>query len=324
MKQSTYSTIKKKLRVEGYYHTTYSPILQHLGCELLAVWYLTLNRKTRTEDRLAITRNDLLAASDLFTLISESNQAVIFSISKNISEYMQVYDRLVQLYEENNFLEDIHYVLFPFDVLSIFSFFDFAPLLNRIFEIEPLEDSIGDVDVGSERVKCEVKHVEMNALEKEVYLGLIRYPEMPDTLLSEKIGCSRQVLTRLRYRFLERKLIKKRRIVSLEKLGFNILSMTHSKFNPLKPLRERQKSVRHIATMQTPIFNIARDPESLMLTAYRDFEEFKRLHHEFISFCAEHDSLRGEPVTLVLSIPRLFEVKWLVYEGLVKKVLEDL
>jgi len=324
MKQSTYSTIKKKLREEGYYHDTYTPILQHLGCELFVLWYVTLNRKTRTEDRLALTRDSLLAATDVFTMVSESNQAIILSISKNIADFVKTSDRLVQLYEKHDFLESIHYVQFPFDVSAVFSFFDFAPLLNRIFQIEPIEDSIGDVDITSDRVQCKVKHVQMNELEKKVYLGLIKYPEMSDSVLSEKLDCSRQVLTRIRYRFLEDKLIKKKKIVNLEKLGFKILSLVHTKYNPLKPLRERQKCVQNTMTLYTPIFSVARYPESVMLVAFRNFEEYKNLHNEYVTFCAERDIIRGDPVTLNLSIPRIHEIKWLVYEPMVRKILDEM
>ena len=104
MKQSTYSTLKKKLRREGYFHTAYTPIFQHLGCELLVLWYVTLNRKTKTENRLAITREHLLNASEIFTIVSESNQAVLLSVSKNIADHVKVSDSVVQLYEENEFL----------------------------------------------------------------------------------------------------------------------------------------------------------------------------------------------------------------------------
>ena len=325
MKQSTYSTIKKKLRREGYFYTSYTPILQNLGYELLAVWFVTLNRRTKIDDRLEITKGPLQDAVELFTIISESNQAVVLSMSKNIASHLKVYDRLVQLYEENDFLEDIHCVLFPFDVSSIFSFFNFAPLLNRIFNLESPGDSIGEFDINSYRNrKSRVNQTELNDLEKKVFLGLVRHPEMCDSVLSENIGCSRQVLTRIRSRFLQEKLLKKIRIVSLEKLGFKILAMTHSRFNPLKPLYDRQSTVRYVATQRTPVFNIARDPESVMLTAFRDFEEFKHLHNEFVSFCAAHDSLRGEPTTFLMSIPRLFEVKWLVYEPLVRKMLDEM
>ena len=324
MKQSTYSTIKKKLREDNYYHDTYDPILQHLGCELLAVWYVTLNRKTRTEDRLSLTRDSLLTASDIFCMVSESNQAVIISISKNIAEHVKVSDRIIQLYEKHDFLEEIHYVLFPFDVSAVFSFFDFAPLLNRIFQIEPIDVCIGDVDINSERVRCNVKNIQMNELEKRVYLSLIKHPELSDSAISEKAGCSRQVFARIKHRFIEEKLIKKRRVVNMEKLGFKILSMVHSKYNPLKPLSERQKCVQNTMTSQTPIFSIARYPESIMLVAFRDFEEYKQLHNEYVSFCAERHILVGNPLSLNLSIPRLHEIKWLVYEPLVRSVLDDL
>jgi hypothetical protein len=323
MKQSTYSTLKKKLRREGYFHTAYTPVFQHLGCELLVLWYVTLNRKTKTEERLAITRKHLLDASEIFSIVSESNQAVLLSVSKNIADHVKVSDYVVQLYEENDFLEDIKYVLFPFDVSSIFSFFDFAPLLNRIFDLEPVGLRFGDIGFP-DKVRCKVKHPTLSDLEKRVFLGLVRYPELSDSVLSDRIGCSRQVLTRIRTRFLEERLLEKRRIVSLERLGFNILAMTHSRFNPLEPLPVRLKCVRNISTFRTPILNIARDPESIMITAFRDYEEFKMLHNEFVSFCAKNDILRGEPTTILLSIPRIFEVKWLVFEPLVKRILDDL
>jgi hypothetical protein len=323
MKQSTYSTIKKKLRREGYFYTAYVPVFQHLGCELLVVWYVTLNRKTKTEDRLALTRDHLLNAAEVFTIVSESNQAVLISVSKNIADHVKVSDRVVQLYEENDFLEEIHYVLFPFEVSSIFSFFDFAPLLNRIFKLEPAGLRFGEFGFP-DTMKCDIKKAVMTDLEKKVFMALVRYPELSDSMLSEKIGCSRQVFTRMKTRFMDEKLLIKRSIVSLERLGFNILAMTHSKFNPLEPLPVRLKCVRNISTFRTPIFNIARDPESIMVTAFRDFEEFKMLHNEFVSFCSKNEILRGEPQTILLSIPRIFEVKWLVFEPLVERVLKDL
>ncbi len=324
MKQSTFSTIKKKLRTEGYFYSSHSPVFNRLGSELLVVWYVTLNRKTRTEDRLAISRGRLLAASDIFTIVSESNQAVFLSVSKNIGEHVKVTDDLVQLYEENDFLEEIHQVMFPFDASSIFSCFDFAPLLNRIFQIEPEDAITEDIDVSSEKNKTKVHYPELNDLEKRVFLGLVKYPELSDSSLSERIGCSRPVFTRVKNRFLEERLIERRRIVSLEKLGFKMLALTHSKFNPLIPLSGRQKCVQHTRAVQTPIFNIARDPESVMLTAFRDFEEFKYLHNEYVSYCQEHNTLRNDPFVLLQSIPRIYEVKWLVYEPLVRKILDNI
>lgn len=324
MKQSTYSTIKKKLADEGYYYSAYAPILQHLGSELLVVWYLTLNRKTRTEDRLSLTREELLDAKDLVTILSESNQAIIISISKNIGEHVKVSDHLVRLYEKHDFLEELHYVLFPFEASSVFTFFDFAPLLNRIFKIEKPTDSIGNIDVKSDAVRCKVRHLELNELEKRVYLGLIKYPYLSDTQLSDKLGCSRQAFARLKYRFMEDKLIKKRRIVSLEKLGFKMLALTHTHFNPLKPLGERQECANMAMTNLAPIFKISRDPECVMLNAFRDFEEYKTLHNDYVHFCTGQELLRGDPVDVLLSIPRIHEIKWLVYEPLVKKVLDGI
>jgi hypothetical protein len=322
MKQSTFSTIKKKLSSERYYQTAYDPILQHLGCELLSVWYMRLNRKMTRDERQDITKNEIMKADDIITAVGESNVEIIISVSKNISEHIEMYDRMLEMYESNNFLDDINCVYFPFNNLAVFSFFDYAPLLNRIFKIEFQSETVPKVDVDSPKIRCKVESRDLSALEKRVYLGLIQHPNFSDSGLSEKIGCSRQVVRRLRNKFIDEKYLKKRRILNLKKLGFEILALTHSKFNPDKSIREREICIRTVSMFQTPIFNIARDPESVMFTAYRNFEEFQHLHERFTTFCIEHESLKEEPVNIPLSIPRMEESKWRIYEPLVKKILE--
>ncbi len=323
MKQSTYSTIKKKLWNEGYYYTSYTPMLNNLGSELMVVWYVTMNRKTNPEERLAITRNKLVAAADIFTIVSESHQAVMLSISKNMAEHTRISDRLVHLYEVHDFLEDISYVYFPFEVSALISFFDFAPLLNRIFKIEPMENFNEEMRGSPKSQKAGVRHVELNELERNVYSGLVRFPELSDSALAEKIGCSRQVFTRLKNRFLMEGQLRKQRMISLEKLGFRVLSMTHSQYNPRKPMRSRQICSERVDTLLTPFFNVSRDPESVTLAAFRSYEEYKSYHSDYVGFCTEAETLKGEPLTVVLSIPRIFEVKWLVFDALVRKALGD-
>jgi hypothetical protein len=129
------------------------------------------------------------------------------------------------------------------------------------------------------------------------------------------------MVRRLRAKFAEEKLLKRRTIVSMEKLGFEILALMHFKFNPLKPVRERQMCIRRIAMLHTPIFYIARDPESVMLIPFANFEEFQRTHETVATFCAENDTLKGDPITYLLSIPRVNEIKWLLYEPLVRTIL---
>lgn len=323
IKPSTFSTTKKKLLFEGFYRTSYDPILQHLGYELVAIWYGRLNRRTKTKDRLAITKKDFLDSDDLIVVLSESNQLFIVSISKNISDHMELFDRIVQVYESNDFLEgEMQSVIFPFEQSAIFTFFDFSALLDRFFRYQFPRYDIVDLNINSPKIRCRIEHKDLTSLQKKVYLGLIRYPDLPDSTLAEKIGCTRQAIRSFRNFFIQEKLIKKRRIVSLDKLGFEILAMTHSKFNPHRPLSERKVCIQTIEQLQTPIFNIARDRESVMLTPYLNFEKYQRTHEAVLTFCTKKQTLKEEPATILMSIPRIHEVKWLIYEPLVKKALD--
>ncbi len=323
LKPSTFSTLKKKLFNEGYYRSSYDPILQHLGFEIVAIWYAKLNRSTKPKERLAITRKEFMDSNELIVVLSESNQMILVSISKNISDHMAVFDRIVQLYEYHDFLEgEMQCVLFPFEQSAIFTFFDFSALIDRLYKFRYPQHDLLELNINSPKIRCRVEHKDLTPLQKKVFLGLIRHPDLSDSSMAEEIGCSRQAIRTFRNQFIEEKLIKKRRIVNLEKLGFQILAMTHSKFNPHRPLNERKLCIQTIGRLQTPIFNIARDRESVMFTPFLNFKTYQANQEAVLSFCTEKQSLKEEPATILMSIPRIHEVKWLIYEPLVRKALQ--
>ena len=323
LKKSTFSIIKKKLKENRYYTTIRTPILQHIGCELLVVSYVQLNRKTKIEERLTITREMLDRLLESFYNVSESNQAVTISISKNITDFLKSFAPIIQIYDEHDFFdrEGFIHVFFPFELTTIFNFFIFSPLLDRLFGLG-LEKTQEKIDVYSEKVKCRVKYRDMSDLEKKVYYGLVKYPDLPDYKFAEQLSTTRSTVMKMKERFYAEKLMRTTRMVNMKKLGLEILALTHSKFNPKKPIHTRGEGIKNIIQMQTPFFNISSDLENVMLTAYKNFEDYHKIHERVTRYYVQNDVLREEPKTLLLSIPSMTIIKHHMYVPLVKKILE--
>ncbi len=320
LKKSTFSTIKKRLLHKKYFRSIRVPIFQHLGCELLVVSYGKLNQQTTLKERLNISKKLWLGTPEHFYLISESNQAIILSISRNITDFEERFEDITQIYKEYEFFEGHGFtpILFPFNLFRIFNFFDFTPFLNRFFN---LNFKTNNSDIISKKVLCEVKYRDMTKLEKQIYYQLVLHPDFSDYKIADVAGCSRHTVSRMKNDFFENKLLRTTKIVNLGKLGLGILAFTHSRFNPKTTIDERKKHLQKVTNLQTPIFNISRRLEGVMLTPFRNFGEYQDIHGEVTRFSAREKILQEDPTTMLLSIPRMATLKDHTNSVLVKKVL---
>ena len=121
--------------------------------------------------------------------------------------------------------------------------------------------------------------------------------------------------------FYVEKLMRTTRIVNLDKLGLGILAFTHSRFNPKTTLDERKNYIQKVVDLQTPIFNISRRLEGVMITPFRNYAEYQDIHGEVTRFSAREDLLQEDPITMLLSIPRMTVLKDHENAMLVKKIL---
>lgn len=322
LKKSTFSTIKKRLFLKGYFRSIRVPIFQHLGCELLIVSYGKLNQQTTLKERLNISKKLWLGTPEHFYIISESNQAIILSISRNITDFEERFEDITQIYKEYEFFEGRGFttILFPFNLFRIFSFFDYAPFLNRYFKLN-YEDNSEDNNIISKKVMCEVKHRKMTKLEKQIYFELIHHPDYSDYKIADVVKCSRHTVSRMKNEFYSEKLMRTTRLVNLEKLGLGIIAFTHSRFNPKTTLDERKNYLQKVVDLQTPIFNVSRRLEGVMLTPFRNFEEYQTIHGEVTRYSAREEMLQEDPVTMLLSMPRMTMLKNHDNAMLVKRVL---
>ena len=78
---------------------------------------------------------------------------------------------------------------------------------------------------------------------------------------------------------------------------------------------------RAAGSLPTPIFNISRRLEGVMITPFRNFEEYQSIHGTVTRSSSREEWLQEDPYTMLLSIPRMSVLKNHDNSLLVKKVL---
>ncbi len=321
LKKSTFSTIKKRLFQRNYFRSIRVPIFQHIGCELLIVSYGKLNQNTTLKERLNISKKLWLGTPEHFYIASESNQAIILSISKNITDFEERFEDITQIYKEYEFFEGRGFttILFPFKLFRIFNFFDYAPFLNRFFKLNL--ESNEDINTVSKKYMCNVKKRDMTKLEKRIFFELVQNPYYSDYKIAEIAKCSRHTISRMKNNFISEKLMRTTRIVNLDKLGLGILVFAHSRFDPKTTVDERKRYLQKVSDLQTPILNISRRLEGVTLTPFRNYEEYQAIHGDVTRFSVREDLLQEDPFTMLLSIPRMSVLRDHDNSLLAKKIL---
>ncbi len=318
LKYSTFNLIKKRLKKRDYYHTVAIPCLQQLGCELINVNFGWIAPRPDLKFTDIIPPQDMLKNPEFFYEATESDQSISITMSRGITDIRIGMEDLHNKLAEYGLLDErgITSIYFPFKLAKIYRFFDFAPLLKRAFDLE-----VGEEETEFATCFMESKQRKLSQVEKQVYYGLIRYPESSDVAIAKKISIGRHTVGNLKKKFEEEKLITTIRIPNMNKLGLKILALTYSKFNPKNPLEMRKEGVNMILRNFPNILMITSNLESINLFVLRDFHEFQNVKDSIISYYKEQKYFAEEPIILNLSIPRMTIHKNFEFAPLVKKIL---
>jgi DNA-binding Lrp family transcriptional regulator len=136
--------------------------------------------------------------------------------------------------------------------------------------------------------------------ERAVLMGLVEYPELTDVALSEKINASRQVISSMKRRFENAKLIKTARIVDLGKLGYEIYAFGRLMFSSNSPIKVRVEGIQKAASVVPHFLNLSGNYETVACSAFRSYNEFFKTRKSILGFYAgKNFRLEGSEAHLI-------------------------
>lgn len=315
VKLSTLTSIKRRLYSQGFFRNLTVPLLNHLGCELMAIIYTNFNPVIPLEERVKTTKRTIEVFSEIFFSVGEQEKGFSVSLSQDYTNIGRINEIRTETFGQVGLLEDEYpnEVIFPFKTSHITRFFDCARILRKIFSLEDEKDAETNSNWFSDLNK-----VELSAKEKKVYAALVEHPNDTTQQIGTKVGLSRHTISRMKKQFFETGLLKKITLPNLNRLGFEILAFYHIKFNPHKAPSETDVSV---LDSPSTIFLARRRFETIIISAYPTYLDYKEDKMRKIRFLKENNLILHTPPTRKYMFERMIIIKDFDFASIAKKIL---
>jgi len=320
MKLTTVTAIRNRLRREGYFRTVRIPYLERLGGELLSVSRIRLNPLRPKEQMQRTLREAAGAADEVFWAVADQFGMLAFSFSRNYTGAWSDAERLQQMLAERGALDPgLHRQevwLFPLDQTRFLRFFDFSRFLGMRFGLEPPEAA----SVPGTRAETAPPR-RLTRLEKKVYLGLARHPELSDNGVARKSGVARQSVSKLRKRFETERLVAPAQVPDILKTGDEMMTVAFYEFAPGVSLAMRRKGMDWSMRELGAFVQLAGFHDGMVILLERRFEDLQRHLAESMRFYLEKGYLRQPPRVICLATRDIIIAKDLSFGPAVKKIL---
>lgn len=314
MKPSTVTAIRRKLMGSNALRSVEIPDFAALGCETIVISFGSLVSYPSLEERL-VSISDLLKNEEIVYAFMEPGQDFMMQISPNLTNAMRNIHLIEEKYQSQGFVEEPMQVwAFPLGTSDVCRCFNFTPLLDTLFEEEEREEVT--------KSHFRTRPVKLGQKESLVLSSIVERPEANDTEHSKRLDISRMTVGRARRRFREEGILKRMFIPDLSRIGVKLVVVTSAMFHP-RASAALKYNLPRIMKLLGPAFFCLHDPRKIVaISAFRDFEDYKRWFHELSEAYKEHEYFWGTPKRLLFSLDQSVAGKNHDYGPLVRKLLD--
>jgi DNA-binding MarR family transcriptional regulator len=288
-----------------------------MGCQMLVAIYTNFSPLIPLEERVSITGETIEVFEEIFFSVGEQDKGFSLSLSHDYATIGKINDIRTQTFGSRGLLEEEYsnMVVFPFEISRIYRFFDFGFLLKNSYNLK-LEESEVVSDFGLK----DIENVEFSDTEKNVYCMMVSNPEMLDEDIGREIGVSRHTVSRLRRRFEENNLIRKIGLPNLQKLGFEILTFYHIKFDPRNP-PDMDNDASVTLMSDSTIFLACRRFEAVMISVYMDYDDYKSDMMKIMQLLKENKWIAEDPIIRTYGLNTMVFIKDFKFAPITHKIV---
>ena len=317
LKHSTVTSIRHRLRKNEYFRRLIIPKLQNLGCKMLVAIYTNFSPLIPLDERISITGETIEVFEEIFFSVGEQDKGFSLSLSKDYSTIGKINDIRTKTFGVRGLLEDEYpsMVVFPFEISKVYRFFDFGPLLKKNLNLN-LKDEEPVINLAFQNPT----DVKFSDTQKNVYCMMISYPEMSDNDIGKEIGVSRHTISRLRRGFEEDNLIRHLSLPNLQKLGFEILTFCHIRFNPRSPPNMDNDEAASLMSDSTVLF-ASRRFEAVMISVYNNYDDYKSDMMNIMHTLKHNGWIAEDPIIKTYGLNTMGFIKDFVFAPITNKIV---
>ena len=289
VKVSTVTAIRRRLRHADYFATRRVPMMHRLGWELLVGGSarLDLTQGSQSIPRLRDLLKDRFPA--LFHVVASADHLSFLGFAQNYTAARKEVDELRTALDRAKLLGDgdVELSAFPMSLSILPAFFDYSHSLALAFDIE-------------DRLSFKMDHaksgdIELTRKETEVLKGLVRFPELSDKALAQRVKVSRQAVSKMRREFEGEGLIRTVRVPNLRLLGFELYITAFARFRPSSPLKARTEGFERLLRATPSFFLVSDEMEAVVIGTNRSYEEYSVLSSGLTKHFRERGFLADDP-----------------------------
>jgi len=316
MKESTVSSIRRRLMDSRNIYFANVPSFHKLGCELFVQLYGSTNPAVPKDIKDSSHLAFLDQTPEVFDSVSGEGFIMMSGVFRSFSDYLQALDRY-----ERHFLgvraaekADLRSVFFPLAISQLRYTYNFAPGLHRIFNLDvpkPQPDF---------PAKHEVELADLSLMEKKCLVYLAEYPHSTDAQIAQLLGRSRQTVTNIRKRLERMGMFTRVCIPLLFTWNIDLMAFVHLGFRPdLDP--EVRAGLSREDWIGLSWYTMERDSEAYTCYMFRDYRDYVSEMQRMMKPLMDSKALRADPHIALVSTAAAKELRDCHFAPAVRKFI---
>ncbi|OGS56394.1 MAG: hypothetical protein A3K60_08640 [Euryarchaeota archaeon RBG_19FT_COMBO_56_21] len=316
MKESTVSSIRRRLMDSRNIYFANVPSFHKLGCELLVQLYGPTNPAVPKDVKDMSHLVYLDHTPEIFDSVSGEGFIMMSGVFQTFSDYLVAIDRYDRYFMGVRSVEkaDLKSVFFPLAISRLCYSYNWSPGLHRIFNLDvPKRDSMRPESFKVDRV-------ELSLMERRTLINLAEYPHATDAQIAQMIGKSRQTVTNIRKRLERNGMFRRVCIPLLFTWNIDLIAFVHTRFKP-----ELDSETRIALSTEDWIdlswYTLERDAEAYTCYMFKDYKDYVSEMQRMMKPLMESNVLRGDPSISLVSTAAAKELRDCHYAPMVRKLL---
>lgn len=235
MRESTAGENRRKLLSRGHLVFVNVPAYHKLGFEFAADIHMYSNPSIKKQVAASAYGAFFANHPRIFDAFTGDGYLGCLGIFENYTALLRFLDDMSLFLIKNDFRPvNLSHSVFPFETTRCTLEYNYAPSLNRIWELDQ-----SDVEPASFEVRKREK-VELTPREARLFSELITFPTKSDRDIAATFRRSRASITEMRNRLIKKGLYTKLAMPSINSLAFDRLMQVYLRFD--RPLSFKEKN----------------------------------------------------------------------------------
>ena len=247
--------------------------------------------------------------------ISTDTDSISTFYSKSLTDFRVDFDPIIDDYYRNDFVEDIRYFQYPFQVSSYLA--DAALAVNSLFEL-------ARTDLPEEIVPPKSALTEESRLTEKDKLTLyafVKYPMLSDLELSRRTGISRPTISGKRTKFFQTGLLTREAYIDWQKICCELMSFYHVRIRHGHDREDLSRVYQAFRKIGAPLFSYLQPGEIFGAFLSTSYPELKSRMDGELRTLSRQGLITERPMLVIMPLSEIKATK-IDYAPMVAKMLE--